>query len=127
MSRRQDGRRPPAEEPQVSLVRPYLMTAGRAQPENVPIEIEAQVQTAELGLDSYDMLTFEHRDIVALCRTTVSVAEVAAQLGLHIGVARVLVADLAANGYVVVRRPSTTVANDLDVIERVIRGLEAIR
>ena len=56
-----------------------------------------------------------------------AVAEIAAQLGLHIGVARVLVADLAASGYVIVRRPGTTLANDLDTIERVIRGLEAIR
>jgi hypothetical protein len=122
-----EGPRPSADDLNVSLVRPYLMTAGRAEPENVPIEIEAQVLTSELGMTSYDSLTFEHRDIVALCRTTVAVAEIAAQLGLHIGVVRVLVADLAANGYVVVGRPATTLANDLDIIERVIRGLEAIR
>ncbi len=111
----------------ISLVRPYLMTAGRAEPENVPIEIEAQVMTTDLGLATYERLTFEHRDIVALCRRTVSVAEVAALLGLHVGVARVLVADLAENGYVVVRRPAIAGAHDLHIMERVIRGLEAIR
>ena len=103
------------------------MTAGRAEPENVPIEIEAQVMTSDLGLASYQSLTFEHRDIVALCRSTVSVAEIAALLGLHIGVARVLVADLAANGHVVVRRPATSLGHDPSIMERVIRGLEAIR
>jgi hypothetical protein len=122
-----DGSRPTADDLNVSLVRPYLMTAGRAEPENVPIEIEAQVLTSDLGRASYESLTFERRDIVALCRTTVSVAEIAARLGLHIGVARVLVADLAANGHVIVGRPTTTLANDLDIIERVIRGLQAIR
>lgn len=122
-----DGSRPTAEELNVSLVRPYLMTSGRAEPDNVPIEIEAQVMASDLGIASCERLTFEHRDIVALCRTTLSVAEIAVQLGLHIGVARVLVADLAEGGYVVVRRPGTTLANDLDTIERVIRGLEAIR
>lgn len=111
----------------VSLVRPYLMTAGRAEPENVPIEIEAQVMTSDLGLASYHSLTFEHRDIVALCRSTASVAEIAALLELHIGVARVLVADLAASGYVLVRRPATSLAHDQSIMERVIRGLEAIR
>jgi hypothetical protein len=111
----------------ISLVRPYLLTSGRAEPENVPIEIEAQVMTSDLGLASYQSLTFEHRDIVALCRSTVSVAEIAALLGLHIGVARVLVADLAANGHVVVRRPATSLAHDPSIMERVIRGLEAIR
>lgn len=122
-----DGPRPTGENLNISLVRPYLMTAGRAQPDNVPIEIEAQVLTSNLGMASYDGLTFEHRDIVALCRTTLAVAEIAMQLGLHIGVARVLVADLAASGYVIVRRPGTTLVNDVDTIERVIRGLEAIR
>jgi hypothetical protein len=122
-----DDPRKNADDRGISLVRPYLLTAGRAEPENVPIEIEAQVVTSDLGLSSYGSLTFEHRDIVALCRRTVSVAEVAALLGLHIGVARVLVADLAANGYVVVRRPAIASAHDPGIMERVIRGLEAIR
>jgi uncharacterized protein DUF742 len=62
-----------------------------------------------------------------LCHTTMSVAEVAARLRYHIGVARVLIADLAASGHVIVRRPDVDPALDLDMIERVIRALEAIR
>lgn len=116
-----------ADDLSISLVRPYLMTAGRAEPESVPIEIEAQVVTSNLGLASYHSLAFEHRDIVVLCQSAVSVAEIAALLGLHIGVARVLVADLADNGYVAVRRPTTALAHDQRIMERVIRGLEAIR
>jgi hypothetical protein len=123
-----------AEDPQpvgndrdVSLLRPYLLTSGRARPIDQTIEIEAQVLTSSLGAASHPNLTFERRDIVALCRTSMSVAEVAAMLGLHIGVARVLVADLAALGYVVVRRPGTTPSQDLGMIERVIRGLKEIR
>ena len=64
---------------------------------------------------------------MSLCATTLSIAEVAAKLRLHIGVARVLVADLAALGYLVVRRPSFPLSQDPNLIERVIRGLEAIR
>jgi hypothetical protein len=56
-----------------------------------------------------------------------SVAEVAAKLRLHIGVARVLVADLAAMGYLTVARPRFPLSQDSNLIERVIRGLEAIR
>ncbi|HEV2784316.1 MAG TPA: DUF742 domain-containing protein [Actinophytocola sp.] len=112
----------------VSLLRPYLLTSGRAQPIDDTLEIEAQVATSRLGEASQSNLTFERKDIVALCRTgSKSVAEVAAILGLHIGVARVLVADLAALGYVIVRRPGIQLSQDLDMIERVIRGLEAIR
>ena len=121
----------PAGEPEpgltVSGIRPYLLTAGRAQPVDDSLEIEAQVATSAQGAASPSNLTFEHRDIVELCKTTMSVAEIAALLRLHIGVARVLVADLAALGYVVVRRPTAALDQDLGMIERVIRGLETIR
>ncbi|MEC3979447.1 DUF742 domain-containing protein [Amycolatopsis sp. H20-H5] len=115
------------EEPDISLLRPYLLTAGRAQPIDQTLEIEAQVLTSRLGAASYSKLSYERLQIVSLCRNTMSVAEIAAMLGLHIGVARVLVADLVALGYVVVRRPGNHNSHDLDMIERVIRGLETIR
>ncbi len=111
----------------VSRLRPYLLTSGRTEPVDVTLEIEAQVQTTEPGLAAYGRLSFEYREIVELCRETMSVAEVAARLGLHIGVARVLVADLAAQGYLLVQRPSFPYSQDRDLIERVIRGLQAIR
>lgn len=109
----------------VSRLRPYLLTSGRVEPVDQTLEIEAQVMTTELGATA--QLSFEHRDIVELCATTMSVAEVAAILELHIGVARVLVADLAALGYLLVERPSFPLSQDPSLIERVIRGLEAIR
>jgi Protein of unknown function (DUF742) len=111
----------------VSGLRPYLLTSGRAEPVDQNLEIESQVLTTDLGLAAYRRLSFEYREIVRLCQDTVSVAEVAARLGLHIGVARVLVADLAALGYLVVQRPTFPYHQDLNLIERVIRGLEAIR
>jgi hypothetical protein len=123
---------PPSDDPElhrreISGVRPYLLTSGRAQPVDNTLEIEAQVATSSQGAASQDGLTFEHRDIVELARTTMSVAEIAALLRLHIGVARVLIADLAALGYVIVRRPAAALEQDLGMIERVIRGLESIR
>jgi hypothetical protein len=115
------------DDPNVSPLRPYLLTAGRSEPIDDTLEIEAQVLTNQLDAASAERLAFEHRDIVTLCATPVSVAEVAAKLRLHIGVARVLVADLAAAGYLVVRRPSSGLPEDLDMIEKVIRGLQDIR
>src|ERR1700741_4247887 len=73
----------------VSGLRPYLLTSGRAEPVDQTLEIEAQVMTSELGAHAYRRLSFEYRAIVQLCLTTMSVAEVAARLKLHIGVARV--------------------------------------
>src|SRR4051812_40659970 len=85
---------PAPSEPEVGVSRlpPYMLTSGRAQPIDSTLEIEAQVVTSDLGARSYARLTFEHRDILTLCDTTMSVAEVGARLKLHIGVARVLVA-----------------------------------
>jgi len=114
-------------DPDVSLLRPYLLTSGRAQPVDQTLEVEAQVLTSQRGVAAQYSLTFERRDIIELCRNTISVAEVAAILELHIGVTRVLVADLAELGYVIVRRPAAHLPQDIDRLERVIRGLEAIR
>ena len=122
-----DGSAPVADDPDVALLRPYLLTSGRVRPVDETLEIEAQVVTSERGFAAYRYLAFEHRDIIDLCAATMSVAEVAARLGYHIGVAKVLIADLAAEGFLIVRRPSSGSALDVDLVERVIRGLEAIR
>lgn len=117
----------PEGDPDTTLLRPYLLTSGRSQPVDRTIEIEAQVLTARITAQPAAGLSFESRDIVALCHQPMSIAEVAARLDLHIGVARVLVADLAASGYVTLERPDVALGTNLDMIERVIRGLEAIR
>jgi Protein of unknown function (DUF742) len=111
----------------VSRLRPYLLTGGRAEPVDDTLEIEAQVMATEAGTLAAQRLPFEHSDIVRLCIVSMSVAEVAARLRLHIGVARVLVADLADLGYLYVERPNLPNSQDPSLIERVIRGLEAIR
>jgi hypothetical protein len=110
----------------VSLLRPFLLTSGRVQPAD-DLELEAQVVTSELGRRVYPTLAFERRDIIALCCQMLSVAEIAARLHLHLGVVKVLVADLAAAEYLTVHRPLFSPEHDLEVLERVIRGLEAIR
>jgi hypothetical protein len=116
----------PSRHPDVAILRPFLQTAGRVGPADPTLELEAQVVASQRGRTSYKQLAFERRDIVALCHSTMSVAEVAARLEYHIGVARVLIADLRASGHLLVRRPSVEPARDLDMIERVIRALEAI-
>lgn len=125
MSGADDGPQRGGEDADISLVRPYLLTSGRAQPVDQSLEIEAQVVT-DYPAAAAAQLAFERRDIVALCIEPKSVAEVASLLGLHIGVARILVADLAQQGYLVVTRPGAEQSHDVDLIERVIRGLESI-
>ncbi|MEN3361466.1 MAG: hypothetical protein V7637_5448 [Mycobacteriales bacterium] len=106
-------------------LRPFLLTAGRVAAD-VSIAIETQVISTELGRASIPSLAFERRDIVAICDGPLALAEIAAQLGLHLGVIRVLVGDLSAEGHIAVYLPNTDVSQDVDTLLRVIRGLRAI-
>jgi hypothetical protein len=105
---------------------PYLLTGGRARPIDADLEIEAQVVATPAGLGDLRRLTFENRDIVALCEQPLAIAEVAGRLSLHLGVTRVLVSDLVTTGHLFVRRPDVNRGRRLQIIERVIRGLEQI-
>ena len=108
------------------LVRPYYMTGGRARPAQNDLEIEALVSTTAQGERS-PKLNVEQRAIIALCRDLLSIAEVSARLDLPLGVARVVIGDMAAEGLVILHRP-TTVGDrpDLALLQRVLYGLNQI-
>jgi hypothetical protein len=108
------------------LVRPYYMTGGRGRPAQNDLEIEALVSTTAQGERS-PKLTVEQRAIIALCRDLLSIAEVSARLDLPLGVARVVIGDMAALGLVILHRP-TTVGDrpDLALLQRVLYGLNQI-
>jgi Protein of unknown function (DUF742) len=117
----------PAGNREATGLRPYLLTGGRARPLDSDLELEAQVVITPAGYADVHRLAFELRDIVRICEQPIAIAEVAARLGLHLGVARVLAGDLIALGYLAVRRPDTGVDHDVQIIGRVIRGLHTIR
>lgn len=112
---------------EASGLRPYLLTGGRVSSTDIDLEIEAQMATTALGRSAAAHLAFERRDIVVLCVRPTAVAEIAAQLNLHLGVARVIVGDLVGEGYLAARRPEVGLERNVPIIERVIRGLQAIR
>jgi len=111
----------PGEE--TTALRPFVITAGRVSGMDPDIGLETQV-TAHPGA-MLSRLSPEKRAIVALCAEPVSVAEISARLGLHLGVTRILVGDLRADGHLDVH----VLDNDFpdpETIMRVIRGLRAI-
>jgi hypothetical protein len=111
---------------EVSPLRPYLLTGGRVRPVDTTLEIEAQVVTTEVGYRAAGTQMYERRDILELCVEPHAVVEVGARLRLHVGVVRVLVGDLVALGYLAVRRPESVPHRNVQILERVIRGLQAI-
>lgn len=109
-----------------SDVRPYLLTGGRARPVDSGLRIEAQVLTTPQGAAALDRHQYEHHAILTLCLQPKAVAEVGARLGLHLGVARILVADLVVLGHLAVRAADHSAVHSVHIIERLIRGLQAI-
>jgi hypothetical protein len=122
-----DGHHGPARARQAPVVRPYAITGGRARPRSQDLEVEALVHTAYYGgLAPY--LDYERRSIIRLCHEIQSVAEIAARLEMPLGVARVLVADMAEERLLSVHRPSENIGDhpNLGLLERVLYGLRSI-
>jgi len=81
-----------------TLVRPFVITGGRTRHATVHLRVEALVVWTQLEPPSG--LQFEHAAILDTCRQPVSVAEVAARIAVPLGVAQILVGDLADAGLV---------------------------
>ena len=109
------------------VVRPYAITGGRLRLDQDEIEVEALVTTTSIGA-SARQLSFERRSIAMLCRDVLSIAEIAARLGLPLGVVRLLVSDMADQRLVEVHRPARFDDRppDLSLLERVLYGLRQI-
>ncbi|MET8285360.1 DUF742 domain-containing protein [Streptomyces sp. NPDC048448] len=114
------------------LVRPYAMTGGRTQsgPTGVRFDLIALVtlDTTASGADDESLLGPEHRHLIDLCRVeTQSVAELAADTDLPVGVVRVLLGDLLERGRVTVSRPVPPAQlPDERILHEVIEGLRAL-
>ncbi|MGE2717738.1 DUF742 domain-containing protein [Mycolicibacterium litorale] len=116
----------PAAEP--SLVRPYTLTAGRTD-SRVHLPLEAPIETLESSRPPRWPIGDVRGDILALCTTRPSVAEIAARLSVPLGVARVLVGDLVTQGYLRVHATldqSATYDERRELIGRTLRGLRAL-
>lgn len=110
-----------------SVVRPYTWTGGRTSPA-FDLAVETLVSTTTHGHDVAVLTSAEHRAVAELCHDPRSVAEVAALLSLPLGVARVLLADMANIGLVMVHTSaySTTETPDMALMERVLSGLRRL-
>ncbi|MFJ8588744.1 DUF742 domain-containing protein [Streptomyces sp. NPDC093595] len=115
------------------LVRPYAMTGGRTKPGpgNVRFDLIALVvvdHDPPADGPGASPLGPEHRALLTLCRAeTQSVAELAADADLPVGVVRVLLGDLLEAGCVTVSRPVPPAQfPDERILREVIDGLRAL-
>ncbi|MFE7194891.1 DUF742 domain-containing protein [Kitasatospora sp. NPDC057541] len=110
------------------LIRPFAMTGGRTRP-RYELALEALV-SANVDPQRLATLLPEHQRICTLCTEVKSVAEVSALLSLPLGVARILVADLAEAGLVAIHQPASGGESgtqpDVTLLERVLSGLRKL-
>ena len=85
----------------------YAVTGGRTRAAGQELPLEAVVTATAMSFTSRVSLQMESRVIVELCARPRSLAEVGAALRVPVGVARVLVGDLANGGYLEVHLPRT--------------------
>ena len=123
---------PERDEPTGALVRPYAVTRGRTRPK-LEIAIEALVETTVRGRTAGNRPGGhgqEQQYIATLCDGRLqSLAEIAARMQLPLGVARVIIADMAADGLVAVYEPTSFEDNDAvgtELLERVLSGLRRL-
>ncbi|MEU7072928.1 DUF742 domain-containing protein [Streptomyces narbonensis] len=111
------------------LVRSYVVTGGRAQPSRNHFD---HITLITLSASSRRLnrapLNPEQLAILdALARTSQSVVELAALLGLPVSVMRILLSDLMESGHITTQQRIThTAAPDLKMLEDVLAGLHRL-
>ena len=109
-----------------ALVRPYAVTGGRTKP-RYQLQIEAMVAASHYEARDLSVLSPECQAILGFCRDWRSVAESSAVLRMPLGVARVLIADMAMEGLVRVHQLDHAQGRpDINLLERVLSGLRKL-
>jgi hypothetical protein len=109
-----------------AFVRPYAVTGGRTKP-SYQLQIEAMVAASHYEARDLSVLSPECQAILGFCRDWRSVAEISAVLRMPLGVARVLIADMAMEGLVRVHQTDHEQGRpDINLLERVLSGLRKL-
>ena len=107
------------------VVRPYAVTKGRTQATGTFGLIDVVAAT-----DGWPSAQFrpgpEHRRILALCRRPVPVVDLTSEINLPVGVVRVLLSDLAAEGMLRIVSAQRQPVADHRLLRMVLDGLESL-
>ena len=114
---------PPARTP---WVRPYVLTGGRTHTPH-DLFVHTMVSVSEYDPSFAARLTPEARSLYERAHSyTESVAELSVHCHLPLGVTRVLLSDLASDGWVLIGSDARTSPYDRELLERVLDGLKQI-
>lgn len=102
------------------FVRPFIMTGGRTVSRKLDMRLETLVRSIDTKPVDGSMPS-EKVHVVRHCARATSVAEIAAELHLVVGVVKILVEDLVESGHLEVfaDRNDETIDDDLDMLTRI--------
>jgi hypothetical protein len=110
-----------------AVVRPYAVTRGRTRPAGGRLDLIALISAVrdasatELGLGP------EHLALLRICRRPTSVADLAADLDLPVGVVRILLGDLRERALISVHNPIPAARlPDRRILQEVVDGLRRL-
>jgi hypothetical protein len=110
------------------VVRPYTMTGGRVQPVTGGFDLMAFVVAGPpAGAGDQSPAQPEHQAIISMAQQPISVADLAADLNLPVGVVRVLLGDLLVSDRIsMYEPPASRQFPDDDILKAVVNGLRAL-
>jgi hypothetical protein len=108
------------------VVRPYALTQGRTRHTGESFDLVATVMTTNATADS-SALAPEHLSVLSLARVPTTVADIASDVDLPLGVVRILLADLRELGLVSIRTPVSMAERiDKHTLREVLNGLRGL-
>jgi hypothetical protein len=109
------------------VVRPYALIRGRTRPTGESLDMIALVTAVRGAAADAVELNPEHLELLRLCRLPASVADLAADLDLPLGVVRILIADLRDRSLVRIHHPvSPARLPDPRILREVADGLRRL-
>jgi hypothetical protein len=109
------------------VVRPYALTQGRTRHTGESFDLMATVVVAQAAIADPGSLAPEHVSVLQLARTPTTVADIASDVDLPLGVVRIILADLRELGLVVIRTPVVMAERvDKHTLREVLNGLRGL-
>ncbi len=112
------------------VVRPYALTGGRTEPAgDAVLDLIAVIAASGPPPTPAESprLNPEHRKLLSLCQLPITVADIAADMTLPLGVVRVLLADLIQQDMITVLPPRAVRPQvSTDLLKEVLDGLRSL-
>jgi Protein of unknown function (DUF742) len=109
------------------VVRPYALTRGRTRPVGETLDLIAIITAIRGVQPDPSSLGPEHRSVLRMCRLPISVADIASELDLPLGVVRILLGDLSEMSLISIHHPIPPARlPDADILKEVVDGLRRL-